>query len=248
MVTSALLTAGRMFDMARKEKAENPQKRRVMRQVWQAYKITIKEDPISNLWIILGFVGTLAVAVLASVLISSNWIFGLLLGLPTALLVAMFILVRRWEPVMFRQIEDQPGAAGATINTLGRGWRVNEEPVAIDARTQDMIFRVVGRPGVVLISEGPPGRAKRMLDKEAKRVNALVKDVPVHTIQTGKGEGQVELRRVTRKITRLRPKLSRAEVDVVTKRLDSVAKLRMPMPKGFDPSKARIDRKGMRGR
>lgn len=234
--------------MARKEKEQNPQKRRIMRQLWQAYKTTIKHDPISNLWIILGFLGTVAVAVLIAVLINANWIFGLVLGLPTAVLVAMFIMVRRWEPVMYRQIEDQPGAAGASISNLGRGWRVSEEPVAIDPRTQDMIFRVVGRPGVVLISEGPPGRAKRMLDKEAKRVNALVKDIPVHTIQTGKGEGQVELHRVARKVTRLRPKLSRAEVDVVTKRLDSVAKLRMPMPKGFDPSKARIDRKGMRGR
>lgn len=240
-----------MLGMARKdkaEKAENPQKRRVMRQLWQAYRVTSKEDPISNLWLALGFVGTIAVAVLLSVLISGNWVFGLLLGLPTSLLVTMFILVRRWEPVMYRQLEGRPGAAGATINSLGRSWRVNEEPVAIDPRTQDMIFRVVGRPGVVLISEGPPGRAKRLLDREVKRVSALVKDIPVHAIQTGNGEGQVPLRKVSRKITRLKPKLSRAEVDAITKRLDSVAKLRMPMPKGFDPSKARIDRKGMRGR
>ena len=46
----------------------------------------------------------------------------------------------------------------------------------------------------------------------------------------------------------MKPVLTKAEVSVVNKRLKSLGGLRPPLPKGIDPTKARMDRKAMRGR
>jgi hypothetical protein len=46
----------------------------------------------------------------------------------------------------------------------------------------------------------------------------------------------------------MRPELSKAEVDAVNKRLKALGGVKMPVPKGMDPTRARPDRKAMRGR
>ena len=47
---------------------------------------------------------------------------------------------------------------------------------------------------------------------------------------------------------RSRPKLTKQEVAEVNKRLTALGGVKLPVPKGVDPMRARPDRKGMRGR
>ena len=56
------------------------------------------------------------------------------------------------------------------------------------------------------------------------------------------------LRKLTNRIQRMKPVLTKDEVSLVNKRLRSIGGVRPPLPKGVDPSKARMDRKAMRGR
>ena len=64
----------------------------------------------------------------------------------------------------------------------------------------------------------------------------------------GDGEGQVPVKKVASKLTRMRPVLTKAETAVVNKRLKSLGGMRPPIPKGVDPTRARVDRKAMRGK
>lgn len=229
--------------------APKPAKRRWYRQLWDVYGMTRRHDPRITLWMLLGFVGVLAVSVAVGLLLNAALWYVLLLAIPTAALVALIILGRRAEHAAYAQIEGQPGAAAAALSTLRRGWSVENEPVAVDPRTQDMVFRVVGRPGVFLVSEGPPARVGRLLEAERRKVTRVLPNVPVHLVQLGDGEGQVPLTRLTRTVQKTKGgKLTPSETAEVSKRLRALGTGRPPIPRGIDPMRARPDRRGMRGR
>jgi hypothetical protein len=228
-------------------KTPKPKKTRWYHQVWQAYVMTRKQDPAVTWFMLAAFVGVLAVFVLVG-LIWFSWVYTLLLGLGFAVLAAMFVLARRAERAAYSRIEGQPGAARAALGTIRRGWNFPDEPVAVDPRTQDLVFRGVGRAGVVLVGEGPSGRVARLLESERKRTARLLPNVPIHLLQAGSGEGQVPLAKLPRTVQKLKPTLTKQEVSEVIKRLNALATVRLPVPKGVDPMRARPDRKGMRGR
>src|SRR5690606_34602954 len=124
-----------------------------------------------------------------------------------ALLAAMFILARRAEKAAYAQIEGQPGASLSALRTIRRGWDFPEEPVAVDPRTQDMVFRGVGRAGVVLVGEGAPHRVTKLLEGERKKVARILPNVPVTILQAGSGPEQVALAKLPRTVQRLKKKL-----------------------------------------
>ena len=118
----------------------------------------------------------------------------------------------------------------------------------MDPRTQDLVFRGIGRAGVVLVGEGAPARIAKLLESERKKVARILPNVPITLIQSGSAEGQVPLRKLPRTVQKLKPTLTKQEVAEITKRLRSLGGMRLPVPKGIDPYRARPDRKGMRGR
>ena len=74
--------------------------------------------------------------------------------------------------------------------------------------------------------------------------------MPVHTIRVGEGGGDdvVSVRKVASVIQRKKPVLNKAEMAAVNKRLKALGGVRPPIPPGMDPTRARVDRKAMRGR
>ncbi|MDQ0826356.1 MULTISPECIES: DUF4191 domain-containing protein [unclassified Arthrobacter] len=224
----------------RKPKEAKAKKPSRLKQIGEVFTMTRRHDPMVPWLMLLAFLGVVAVSFLVGFWLD-NWITGLIIGIPLGLLAATFILSRRAERAAFAQIENQPGASGAALGTLRRGWITEEQPVAVNPRTQDAVFRAVGRPGVVLVSEGPTHRVKPLLDAERKRLARILPNVPVHTIQTGHGEGQVPLSQVAKKMGKMKNELTKLEVSTVSKRIASMG-TRMPIPKGIDPYKARPNR------
>ncbi|OMH33186.1 DUF4191 domain-containing protein [Tersicoccus sp. Bi-70] len=215
-------------------------------QMKQVFTMTRRQDP-TVVWVMLAvFLGVVALSLVIGLLIN-NIITLLIIGIALGVLGALVVLSRKAERAAFGQIEGQPGAAGAALSTLKRGWIVEEQPVAVDPRTKDTVFRVVGRPGIILITEGPSHRARRLAGTEQKRLTRLLPNVAVHVIESGREEGQVPLPKLSRAITKLKPQLTRQEVGAVGKRLSSLAP-RLPIPKGIDPTRARPDRRALRGR
>jgi hypothetical protein len=217
-----------------------------MKQVVEVFKMTRRNDPSAVWFMLLAFVGIIALGLLVGLLIN-NVITLMIIAVPLAVLAAIFILSRRAERAAFSQIEGKPGAAGAALSVLRRGWILQEQPVAVNPRTQDAVFRIIGRPGVVLVSEGPSTRVKQLLDGEKRKMARIIPNVPVHVIETGRGDRQVPLSKVPKTVQKLKKTLTKQEVHAVDKRLSALG-TKLPIPKGVDPFKARPDRKAMRGR
>ena len=91
------------------------------------------------------------------------------------------------------------------------------------------------------------GRPRQLL-AERKRTARVISGAPITLIQVGDGEGQVTLRKLPREVQKLRGKLTKQEIAEVNKRLTALGGIKLPVPKGVDPMRARPDRKGMRGR
>lgn len=218
-----------------------------VKQIVQLFHATRRVDPALIWWMLLVVAAVLVVGVGIGVL-TGYPIYATVLALPFAVLGAMFVLARRAESAAFKQAEGQPGAASLALRILRRGWTVEEEPVAIDPRTRDTVFRAIGRPGVVLVSDGPPHRVGKLLAAEEKKHKRVLSSVPIHLVQAGDGEGQVPLSKVGRHVMKLKPVLTKDEVSVVLKRVKSIGGVRAPIPKGVDPLRVRPDRKMMRGR
>ena len=139
------------------------------------------------------------------------------------------------------------GTAAAIIGAfMLTAWIIPEQPVAY-TREQDLVWRIVGRPGVVLISEGPSTRVRGLLQTEARRVTKVMRNVPVHQIQVGREEGQVALRDLQRELRRLKNTLTSEEVPQVSSRINALRSGEPPIPKGIDPMRARPSRRALRG-
>lgn len=228
-------------------------------QIRQAYKAIKNLDPRLGWWMF-GAALAAAAVVVAIGFAFGGWFvwYAALMAIPTALLAAVVVMNRRGNTAMYRALEGQPGAVGATLTGLGkRGWYAAQEPVAIEGargtRPSDMVdaamvFRALGRPGVVLIGEGPAARVTKLLKQEEKKVARVAPGVPIHLWVVGDGEGQVPIKKVSSRLTRMRPVLTKQEAAVVNKRLKSLGGMKPPIPKGVDPTRARVDRKAMRGK
>ncbi|MBB2901595.1 F0F1-type ATP synthase assembly protein I [Kineococcus radiotolerans] len=243
--------------MARREKpagatpAQKPKKKRFARtrQLKQVYDMTVRVDPGAKWWLLLAFAGPVVLGLLIGLLVDHP-IYFTILGLLVGVLAGMFVLGRRAERAAYVNLKGQKGAAGAALSSIRRGWTIEQEPVAAEARTQDMVFRATGRGGIVLVGDGPPTRVKKLLEAERRKVARIVPNVPVHLFTVGDGdtEGEVPLHKLASRVQRLKPQLTKQEVAAVQKRLRALGGIRPPVPKGIDPMRARPDRKAMRGR
>lgn len=216
-------------------------------QLRAVFTMTRKADPASVWWMLGAWAGSTVIGYLIG-LYFNHEIYAGILGFMFGLLAAVAILGRRAERAAYTQIGGQKGAVGYALKGLRRGWNVDEQPVAVDPRSQDLVFRAVGRPGVVLVTEGPVPRSNRLAETERKRLARIVPDVPVTIVNAGDGEGQVSLRALSRTLMRKKPVLTKSEVAEVSKRLRALGAARLPIPKGVDPARMRPDRKATKGR
>ncbi len=235
--------------------AAKPKKTRWYKQITSIYTQARAVDKAIGWWMLLAAAAVLVVGIGIGALLDAP-VFATFLSVPLALLAATIVLTRRAERAAYRQIEGQPGAAGAALSSIRRGWYLEEQPVAAEvARGGDVsaaavVFRALGRAGVVLVAEGPEHRAKRLLLQEKKKVERVAPGVPVIVLRVGEGGGDdvVPVRKLAGRVQRMKPVLTKDEVSAVNKRLKSLGGMRMPVPPGMDPKRARVDRKALRGR
>jgi Domain of unknown function (DUF4191) len=244
--------------MARKEKQQSttPKQPGRFAQIRQVFTAARQVDPTIPWWMLLAALAVLVVGTGIGLLLG-HWRYALLLSIPLAFLAATLVLSRRAERAAYKSLEGQPGAAGAALGNLRRGWYAEQQPVAVDGargmRPEDMVgaafvYRAVGRPGIVLIGEGSDARRTKLLATERKKVERVAPGVPVTTLVVGDRGDEVPIRKLSGKLTRMKPVLTKDEVTAVNKRLRSLGGVRPPIPAGMDPMRARVDRKAMRGR
>lgn len=166
-------------------------------------------------------------------------------GLLAGILGAMITMTRLSTSAMYRKIDGMPGAAGHVLTTgLGRSWQASEMPVGINPRTQEAVYRAIGRGGVVLVGEGARGRLTRLVNEERSKVQRVASGVPVTVFYVGHGEDEVAIKDLASSIKALPKKVNRVTMAAVIKRVDSVSQSlsSLPIPKGIDPGKVRAPR------
>jgi len=223
-----------------------PPKGRV-RQIRQAYRITKQQDKRIG-WVLLAWflVVGLLVGGVAGWLV--HWAFGVVMGVLSGLIAVLIVFGKRAERAAYAQVEGQAGAAAGALQMLRRGWSV--KPAIGFTKNQDVVHRVVGRPGVVLVGEGQPSRVRHLLAAERKKHARVAGEVPVYDIVVGDGDGAVALPKLVKHIRKLPKNIRPAEMTELVQRLRALDAMRpqAPLPKGPMPTSSKGARKMMQGR
>ncbi len=155
---------------------------------------------------------------------------------------------RRAERAAYAEVEGRPGAAGAALGILRKGWKV-QQAVAV-TKNQDLVHRVVGKPGVVLVGEGNVSRVRQLLAVEKKKHARVVGEVPIYDVIVGDGtEETVTVQQLAKHIQKLPRNITPADITDVMQRLRALDAMRpqIPIPKGPVPTSAKQARAAMRG-
>jgi hypothetical protein len=219
-----------------------------LKQIAASYRLTRETDPKIG-WILLGvFLVVAAIVTGVFLFLPGIWVFDVLVGILSGVLAALIVFSRRAQKAAYASIEGRPGAAAAALGPLKRGWKV-DAAVAFN-KQQDIVHRVVGPPGIVLIGEGNPNRLKSLLANERRKHERVVADVPIHEVLSGDSEGAVPINKLARYVTKLGKQLKPAEMTDVLARLKALDANRsnVPLPKGPVPTNLKGARQNMKGR
>ena len=232
-----------MFGRKKKEKEllkdGAPQKQSQISVLKDAYKLVKNDSPIAILWCLLVFVLILTFGVI----IGNNLghpIYAGFLSLPLAFLAGFFLFTRFANTAAFSSIQGQLGAGASVLMSIKRGF-ITTPAVAVN-RDQDMVHRVSGKAGIILVGEG--GFAVRtLMQDERRKMERFLSGVPVTEVLVGDGQGQVSIRKLQKHLKKLPKKLSTVQLREVRARLRSVGGLNIPMPKGPMPTSNRMPKR-----
>ncbi|OZG59705.1 hypothetical protein BMYO_1273 [Bifidobacterium myosotis] len=258
------------------EKDAKPKKQSTIKQIIQIYKYTAKEDKALP-WLEAGsFLLPVVVAVIIGLIFKWSWltwIFVMITAVMLGILLATMMLTRRADAVGYKQIDGKTGAAISVLSNMGKaGFNFPQEPVWVDPRTKDAIWRGTSMNGIYLIGEGDYGRVMKAMDRQEREIKGVTagSSIPVYRIAVGHGPKQVQLKDVRKAVTKaksyeptdhknpliakIHPRrrflLTKAEVSTLDDRLRTLqAKAGYGIPKGIDPNRRqRVSRRAMRGR
>jgi hypothetical protein len=218
-----------------------------LRQIAQAYRMTKKYDRRIGLRLlgifvlvggVLGFAGYVFL----------NPVIGVSLGVTTGLLAVMLVFGRRVERAAYAQVEGQPGAAAAGLQMLRRGWDV--KPGVAFTKNQDVVHRVVGRPGIVLVGEGNPARVRNLLTVERRKHARVAGEAPITEVVAGDDVGEIPVRKLAKHVQKLPKRITPGDMTDLLARLRALDAMRpqAPIPRGPVPTSAKGMRRMMQGR
>jgi hypothetical protein len=222
-------------------------------QFVQTYQMARKSDPAIGRFILgAGVLGLVVGFAVFRLIVGRHSTLGFVLsvvgGLMVAVLAGLIVFSRRAQRAVYGQMEGQAGAAAGALRLLKRGWHV-DNAVAFN-KQQDIVHRVVGPPGIVLVGEGDPGRVRSLLASERRRHERVAVDTPVHEVVVGSDEGQVSLAKLARHVQKMKRQVQPSEITDILARLRAIDASRpaVPMPKGPVPTSTKGLRGQMRGR
>jgi len=213
-----------------------PPKQRWYVQIKETYSFARKEISFLALRLIGVFALVFAVIFGIGIAIDRKLFLGFL-GFTTSLLITVFYFGKIAENAAYSSIAGQVGAAASVLNAIRGAWFVTPA-VGVD-KNQNMVHRVVGRPGIILVGEG--SRPGVLLAEQRKAHARFAQGVPIHELIVGEGDLTISnLQKTVKKISKsLRP----AEVTEVRKRLEALPKTALPIPKGPMPQGRKMSRR-----
>lgn len=230
----------------------DPSKMKRSQQLREMYRITREADRLFGLKLLLVVLVGAAIGVGLMMILPAHGafqvIFSVIGGLLGGFIAGILYFSRRTQRAAYARIEGQPGAAVAALGMLRRGWTTT--PAVAFNRNQDIVHRVVGPPGVVLIGEGDPKGVRALLDTEKKKTRRVLPETPIHELIAGNGEGEVPLPKLSGKVMKLGRQVTGGDLTEIFQRLKALDAQRgaAPIPKGPMPTSMKGQRGNLKGR
>ncbi|MFB4307935.1 DUF4191 domain-containing protein [Actinomadura sp. GTD37] len=207
-----------------------------LKQIRMVAQVLRQADPKALPIVFASALGALVVVIVIGLIAGQLWFF-VPLAVLAALAVGMIVFGQLAQRAQYKVIAGQPGAAAAILKNMRGNWTVTE--AVSGNRNLDMVHRAVGRPGVVLVSEGPRNRVGPLLGAEKKRISRAAQQVPIYDVQVGDDEGQIPVDKLQRHLMKLPRNLNKGQVSELNDRLQALPRS-MQMPKGPIPKGAKM--------
>jgi hypothetical protein len=207
-----------------------------VQQIRMVAGIVRKANPRALPIVALLGIGVLAVFVVVG-LLTGLLPFFIPLGVLSGAMASMISFGRYAQSAQYASVEGQPGAAAAILQSMRGAWTVT--PAVAANRNLDVVHRVVGKPGVILVGEGSSSRLPSLFAAEKKRVSRVAYNVQIYDLQVGDEEGQVPIRKLQRKVMRLPRNLKGQDVAELNSRLKALPQS-LQAPKGPMPKTGRM--------
>lgn len=231
----------------RRKQSNDPKDWGQVKQVVEAYKATARINPKTNLYLGLSAVGGFLIMAILGLLGKFSWWAWVPLSILMALTTAMLVLTMLTKKATFTQYGGQPGAAQIALQNLNKKKYTFDVGIEMN-RQLDMVHRVVGPCGIVLVAEGQPGRVKPLLTKAVRKHEHVYSDATVTILQMGDGKNQVKLTELQKAIQKLPKTMEPYQLVELRQRLKGLdERNRAPLPKGPMPTIKGINR-ALRGR
>ena len=231
----------------RKKNSDDPRDWGRVRQIIEAYKRTNEIDPQLKWWTVLAVAGPILLGLGLGLWLQPWWLW-LITGVMFALVAVLYVLTWRVKKANFKRYEGQAGSAEVAFQLLNKKKWTYELGIAA-TKQMDVVHRVLGAPGVVLVGEGNPSRTRALLATEAKKHEQVAYGVAVTTVMVGKDQGQVPLDGLQKYLEKLPKAMQPHQLTEVKQRLKALDAMRpkMPVPRGPMPTMKGVNR-AMRGR
>jgi len=217
-------------------KMQAPKKQRWYVQIKETYKFASKEISYLALRLLGVFSIVFGVLFAIGVAIDQTIFFGIF-AFGTGLLATTFFFGKVAEKAAYSSIEGQVGAAASVLNALRGAWQITPA-VGVD-KNQNMVHRVVGRPGIILVGEG--SRPGVLLAEQRKAHARYAQGVPIHEIVVDGVD--VTISNLQKTVKKLGKSLRPAEVTQVRNRLKALPQTALPIPKGPLPLGKKMPRR-----
>ena len=224
---------------SQKVKAKRPRGAR-LKTIRQAYVATRAQDPKVLPLVLAAFFGTFLLLLAIGFLVGHPVYVGFL-ALMIAILAATFVFGRRVQATAYSSVEGQIGAAAAVLKNMRGDWRVT--PAVGFTREQDLVHRVVGKPGVVLVAEGARSRTRTLVANEKRKVSRIAGSTPVYDVFVGDGDGEVPLRGLEKHFLKLPHNIKPKIVNELDRKFTAMGGAALPIPKGPMPRGGRVPRR-----
>jgi hypothetical protein len=208
-------------------------------QFKESYQLVREDDR----WIAYKLIGValavFAVGLVVGLLIG-HWIYLGFIGLLGGFILASIYYGRRVTKAVNHRLEGRVGGAAGALMALRKGWTVDSGIAA--TRNQDLVHRVVGRPGIVLVGEGAPTRLTHLMANEKRKHARVSPDTPIYEVLVGAGDGQVSIAKLPRHIMKLPNNLDKKQIGELKRRLKALESTRqqVPLPKGPLPKNVKL--------
>jgi len=212
-----------------------PAKAKWHKQLRETYTFTKEHVSALGLKMFTLFIGVFAIVLGLGFALGNPVLLGIM-GLGVAFLVTIYVFGKVAEKSAYASIDGQIGAAASVLMAMRsrQGW-FTTPGVGVD-KMQNVVHRVVGRPGIVLVGEGP--RPANLLAEQSKAHARFVPGVEILEIVVG--EHGVALSDLQKTVKKLKKNLRPSAVTDLRRKLDALPKSALPIPKGPMPQGRRV--------